>query len=144
MTTVSPSTSPWPLPISALAFRHGYGVSGWAALLAPGALAGAGVALIAGRPGVRRLAAGVAGGLLCGAVLARVADEVQWRRSAVSLRVDEPDAALDLMQAVRAEGVRAEMVRAVEPTGPNRGSFALRYRAKDDRRVRALLAEQQL
>jgi hypothetical protein len=35
------------------------------------------------------------------------------------------------------------MVRAIQPTGPARGSFALRYRAKDDRLVRAVLAEQQ-
>ena len=62
--------------------------------------------------------------------------------SAVSLEVDEPDAALDLMQAVRAEGVRADMVRADDHT-PSAPAYALRYRAKDDRRVRAVLAAQQ-
>ena len=60
----------------------------------------------------------------------------------VSCEVDEPDAALDLMQAVRAEGVRADMVRADDRTPAGVG-YAVRYRAKDDRRVRAVLAEQQ-
>ena len=144
MTTASTTNAQWPVSLSALPFRHVYGAAGWATLLAPGALAGAGAAVVTGhgRPGLLRLAIGLTGGLLAGAVLARLADEVHWRRSAVSLQVDEPDVALDLMQAVRAEGVRAEMVRAIEK-GPAGGSFALRYRAKDDRRVRAVLAEQQ-
>jgi hypothetical protein len=81
-------------------------------------------------------------------VLARVVDEVRWRTTAVSLEIDEPDTALDLMQAVRAEGVRADMVRSdmTEPTAdgvPHSPVYALRYRAKDDRRVRAVLAAQQ-
>ena len=117
---------------------------GWAAVLAPGAFAGAGLAVITagGRPGIGRLTACIAGGVLSGALFARVVDEVRWRRSAVSLEVDEPDAALDLMQAVRAEGVRADMVRAERRAGPAGGRYALRYRAKDDRRVRAVFAEQ--
>ncbi|MET0864816.1 MAG: hypothetical protein ABWZ98_10815 [Nakamurella sp.] len=145
MTTASTTNPPREFSLSAVAFRHDYPVAGWATLLAPGVLAGVAVAAVSGpsRPGLLRLAAGAAGGLLVGALLARITDEVRWRRTAVSLRVDEPDVALDLMQAVRAEGVQAEMVRAMEPAGPERGSFALRYRAKDDRRVRAVLAEQQ-
>jgi hypothetical protein len=145
MTTASTTTFPRAFPLSAVAFRHDYPVAGWVTLLTPGLLAGVSVAAAAGRtrPGLLRLAVGAVGGLLLGALLARLTDEVRWRRSNVSLQVDEPDVALDLMQAVRAEGVQAEMVRAMEPTGPARGSFALRYRAKDDRLVRAVLAEQQ-
>jgi hypothetical protein len=79
--------------------------------------------------------------------MARGIDEVVWRRSAVSLEVDEPDVALDLMQAVRAEGVHADMVRSDarggKAVGRSGGAYALRYRAKDDRRVRAVFAEQQ-
>jgi hypothetical protein len=145
MTTASTTNPLRALPLSAAAFRHVYPAASWVTMLAPGVLAGVSVAAVAGhpRPGVLRLGAGAAGGLLVGAVLARITDEWRWRRSNVSLQVDEPDAALDLMQAVRAEGVQAEMVRAIQPTGPARGSFALRYRAKDDRLVRAVLAEQQ-
>lgn len=82
---------------------------------------------------------GAAGAVLLG----RLIDEIRWRRGAVSLTVDGPDTALDLMQAVRARGVQADMVRADEnePVGRH---YALRYRAKDDRRVRAVLAEQHL
>ena len=144
MTTASTTNPPRAFPLSAAAFRHVYPAAGWATMLAPGVLAGVSVAAVGhNRPGLLRLAAGAAGGLLAGVLLARITDEVRWRRSNVSLQVDEPDAALDLMQAVRAEGVQAEMVRAIETTGPARGSFALRYRAKDDRLVRAVLAEQQ-
>ncbi len=150
---MSPDTAPTrrnhPVSASPLAFRQTrLGVVGWTALLAPGALAGAGVGLVAGRgrAHIGRLAASVAGGAACGVLIARGIDEVRWRRSAVSLSVDEPDAALDLMQAVRAEGVRADMVRADNPNsapGHSRGAYALRYRAKEDRRVRAVFAEQQ-
>ncbi|MEP6559763.1 MAG: hypothetical protein ABJD68_01640 [Nakamurella sp.] len=145
MTTASTTNPAGGFPLSAAVFRHDYPAAGWATMLSPGLLAGVAVAAVTGRtrPGALRLAAGAAAGLLAGAVLARITDEWRWRRTAVSLQVDEPDAALDLMQAVRAEGVRAEMVRAIKPTGPDRRSFALRYRAKDDRRVRAVLAEQQ-
>jgi len=132
------AVSPWPMR------RAGLGSAGWAAVLAPGVVTGAGIAIVTagGRPGLGRLAGCVAGGMLTGTLIARIVDEVRWRRSAVSLEVDEPDAALDLMQAVRAEGVRADMVRAEHRAGPAGGAYALRYRAKDDRRVRAVFAEQ--
>jgi hypothetical protein len=145
MTTASTTNPPRAFPLSAAAFRHDYPAAGWATMLAPGVLAGVSVAALAAntRPGPLRLALGAAAGLVVGALLARMTDELRWRRSNVSLQVDEPDAALDLMQAVRAEGVQAEMVRAIETAGPTGGSFALRYRAKDDRLVRAVLAEQQ-
>lgn len=128
-----------------LAFRRARrSAVGWAAVLAPGWVAGIAVAVATmanGRPGPGRVLAAAGGGALAGVLLARGLDELQWRRQPVSLEVAEPDAALDLMQAVRAEGVRADMVRAdhrkAEP------AYALRYRAKDDRRVRAVLAEQQ-
>jgi len=96
-----------------------------------------------GRPGLARTAALAAGGVFVTVLVARLVDEARRRSSAVSLEVAEPDAALDLMQAVRAEGVRAEMVRADDPQTPSGGGYALRYRAKDDRRVRAVLAAQQ-
>ena len=131
------SESPW-------AFRRArMTATGWAVLLAPGALAG-GVAVAAGRRArVVPLLVGIGAGAACSLLLARIVDEVRWRRSAVSLAVDEPDAALDLMQAVRAEGVRAEIVQADGAAGPSRRAYILRYRAKDDRRVRAVFAEQQ-
>ena len=147
MTSTPPSTrKSRPVAASPWAFRHArLGPEGWAAVVAPGALAGAGIALttVHGRAGIGRLAAGLGGGALCGLLLARAIDEVKWRRSAVSLEVDEPDAALDLMQAVRAEGVHADMVRGDDAAGPTRGSYVVRYRAKDDRLVRAVFAEQQ-
>lgn len=117
----------------------------WAALLAPGALAGATLAAVtgSGRTTIGRLAVGAGAGAAVGAVIARGMDEVQWRRRAVTLAVDEPDAALDLMQAVRAEGVQADMVRADDGRGRSGPAFGLRYRAKDDRTVRAVFAEQQ-
>lgn len=116
---------------------------GWAAVLAPGALAGIAVAVATGRgkPVAGRVLACAVGGAAASVLAARAVDEVRWRTRAVSLEVEEPDAALDLMQAVRAEGVRADMVRADHiPFTP---AYAVRYRAKDDRRVRAVLAEQQ-
>ncbi len=76
-------------------------------------------------------------------LVARAIDEIRWRRGAVSVTVDEPDTALDLMQAVRERGVRADMVRADDSRHPVGRHYAVRYRAKDDRRVRAVLAEQQ-
>jgi len=115
---------------------------GWAAVLAPGWMAGIAIAVATsnGKPGLGRVLGCAAGGAATGALVARVLDELRWRRRPVSLEVQEPDAALDLMQAVRAEGVRADMVRADHVAVP---AYALRYRAKDDRRVRAVLAEQQ-
>ena len=115
------------------------------AVFAPGAAAGAALAVTASgrRRAAGRLATGIGAGVLTGLLLTRAVDEVQWRRSAVSLRVDEPDAALDLMQAVRAEGVQADMVRANAEREPGRRHYAVRYRAKDDRRVRAVFARQQ-
>ena len=123
-------------------FRRALGVTGWAALLVPGAAAGAGVAVAggAGRPGPVRVAALSAAGAVGAVVVARVVSEVRWRRSDVSLQVTEPDEALDLLQAVRAEGVQADMVRADRLA--NAPAYALRYRAKDDRRVRQVYATQ--
>jgi hypothetical protein len=57
----------------------------------------------------------------------------------VCLELTEPDAVLDLLQEVRSQGVQADMIRA----GQTSGGYALRYRARDDRRVRAVLAAQQ-
>lgn len=130
--------------VNPLAFRRTrLNPVGWIAVLAPGWLAGIATAALTtqGRPRPGRVLAYAAGGALTGALLARGMDELQWRRLPVSLEVDEPDAALDLMQAVRAEGVRAEMVRADHVMASP--AYAVRYRAKDDRRVRAVLAEQQ-
>ncbi len=131
-------------------------------MLIPGALTGGLVAVgtVSGRrPGVLGtfgiglgIGIGIGIGSVAGVVLGRVIDEVRWRRIPVSLAVDEPDTALDLMQAVRASGVQADMVRtdngpAAEDRagdhGPGGRHYALRYRAKDDRRVRAVIAEQQ-
>lgn len=133
-----------------LSFRHGrLGPVGWAAALTPGWLAGVAVATGArrGKPDAGRLLAFAIGGAAVGVLIARGVDEVRWRTRAVTVQVEESDAALDLMQAVRAEGVRAEMVRADKTRSgriPSTPGYAVRYRAKDDRRVRAVLAEQHL
>jgi len=118
--------------------------TGWLAVLAAGAAAGLAVALTGGRDSVRpgRMVAAGAAGALAGIILVRVVDELRWRRSAVCIELTEPDAVLDLLQAVRAEGVRADMIRAGDGS-PGAGGYALRYRARDDRRVRAVLAAQQ-
>ena len=116
---------------------------GWAAVVAPGWFVGTAIAVVTGRgkPDPGRVLACAAGGAAASVLIARGLDEVRWRSRAVSLQVEEPDMALDLMQAVRAEGVRADMVRADHiPSAP---TYAIRYRAKDDRRVRAVLAAQQ-
>jgi len=119
--------------------------AGWVALFAPGLAAGLVVGLTGdsgrGRPG--RVAAAAAGGAVLGVVVARVVDEVRWRRSAVCLELAEPDAVLDLLQEVRSQGVQADMIRAEQATGGTGSGYALRYRARDDRRVRAALAAQQ-
>jgi hypothetical protein len=88
--------------------------AGWAAILAPGYLAGIAIAVATahGKPGIGRVLRWAIGGALSTALIARGIDEISWRGRPVSLEVDEPDAALDLMQAVRAEGVRADMVRS--------------------------------
>jgi hypothetical protein len=133
-----------PATPSLLAFRRAQlNPAGWAAVLAPGWLAGVAVAVTTSKdkPQVGRVLLCAAGGALGGALLARGIDEVRWRSRPVSVEVEEPDAALDLMQAVRAEGVRADMVRADHLRSAP--AYAVRYRAKDDRRVRAVLAEQQ-
>jgi hypothetical protein len=135
---------------SLLAFHNSRrGGLGWAVLLARGALLGVAAAAVSGRQkaGIGRIIAGAGAGAGSAVIVARVVDEVRWRTAAVSLEVDEPDAALDLMQAVRAEGVRADMVRSdsADPRvdgGAHGPVYALRYRAKDDRRVRAVLAAQ--
>jgi hypothetical protein len=115
--------------------------AGWAALLTPGVAAGlvAGLTSTRGRVHPGRVAVATVGGALLGVIVARVIDEVQWRRSAVCLELTEPDAVLDLLQEVRSQGVQADMIRA----GQTSGGYALRYRARDDRRVRAVLAAQQ-
>jgi hypothetical protein len=131
---------------TALGFRRmRFSPAGWVALLAPGVAAG----LVGGLTGKRRrvhpgrLAVATVGGALLGVIAARVVDEVQWRRSAVCLELSEPDAVLDLLQEVRSQGVQADMVRAEHAAGLPSGGYALRYRARDDRRVRAALAAQQ-
>ena len=140
-----PTQDARPAAPSSLAFHRTPATpTNWVAVLAPGWLAGVALAVATSRGGrstvVRVLACGT-GGAAAGLLIARAVDEVRWRRRAVELEVQEPDAALDLMQAVRAEGVQADMVRADHrPSAP---SYAVRYRAKDDRRVRAVLAEQQ-
>lgn len=129
---------------SLLAFRRAQlNPVGWAAVLAPGWLAGVAVAVATSRdkPQVGRVLICAAGGAVAGALLARGMYEFWWRSRPVTVEVQEPDAALDLMQAVRAEGVRADMVRADHI--PSTPAYAVRYRAKDDHRVRAVLAEQQ-
>ena len=129
--------------LSSLLLRTHPRPGGWVAVLAPGWLAGVAIAVTTGKgkPGVGRVLGCAFGGAATSVLIARGLDEVRWRSRAVSLEVTEPDAALDLMQAVRAEGVRADMVRADHiPSAP---AYAVRYRAKDDRRVRAVLAEQQ-
>jgi hypothetical protein len=118
---------------------------GWTSLLAPGAAAGLTVGLIGthGRLRPGPMAAATLSGALIGVILARVVDELRWRRSAVCIELAEPDAVLDLLQAVRAAGVHADMIRASRgPAGTSAG-YALRYRARDDRRVRAVLSAQQ-
>jgi hypothetical protein len=123
--------------------------AGTAAVLAPGALAGAGLGLLTspttpstGSPTrnlTRVLILGV-GGALTGLILARVADERRWRGMMTTWQLDEPDEVLDLMQAIRAAGVEAEMIRADEHAHPDLGAYALRYRARDEPRVRALMS----
>ncbi len=125
--------------------------AGTAAVLAPGALAGAGLGLLtsvrtATSPSkslTRVLILGV-GGAVTGLILARIADEQRWRGSSTSLQLDEPDEALDLMQAIRAAGVEADMIRADADARADAhadfGAYALRYRRKDEGRVRAVLA----
>ena len=123
--------------------RTGLSPSGWAAVVAPGWFVGIAIAVVTGqgKPNPGRGLVCAAGGAAASVMIARGIDEVRWRSRAVSLEVEEPDVALDLMQAVRAEGVRADMVRADHiPSAP---AYAIRYRAKDDRRVRAVLAAQQ-
>ena len=123
--------------------------AGTAAVLAPGAVAGAGLGLLTsprtsptGSPSrnlTRVLILGV-GGALTGLILARIEDERRWRGMMATWQLDEPDEVLDLMQAIRAAGVEAEMIRADEHAHPDLGGYALRYRARDEPRVRALLA----
>ena len=120
---------------------------GAAAVLAPGAAAGAGFGLLTrtapessptGRL-TRLLVLGI-GGAVTGLILARIADEQRWRNMTTSLQLDEPDEALDMMQAIRAAGVEADMIRADADAHPEVGGYALRYRHRDERRVRAVLA----
>ena len=121
--------------------------AGAAAVLAPGAAAGARLGLLTktsplGSPSgklTRVLVLGI-GGAVTGLILARIADEQRWRNMMTSLRLDEPDEALDTMQAIRAAGVQADMIRADADAHPNFGGYALRYRHRDERRVRAVLA----
>ena len=121
--------------------------AGAAVVLAPGAATGAGLALLTrtsamGSPTgklTRVLVLGI-GGAVTGLILARIADEQRWRSMTTSLQLDEPDESLDLMQAVRAAGVEADMIRADADAHPDFGAYALRYRRRDEGRVRAVLA----
>lgn len=119
--------------------------AGWVALLAPGLAAGllAGLGSGHGRVHPGRVSAATVGGALLGIAVARAVDEVRWRRSAICLELSEPDAVLDLLQEVRSQGVQADMIRAQDAAGHSGRGYALRYRARDDRRVRAALAAQQ-
>ena len=142
--TAKPTQGGRPTASSLLAFHRTHLTpANWIALLAPGWFAGVAVAAASSptRPAVGRVLACAAGGAAASLLIARGVDEIRWRTRAVSLEVQEPDDALDLMQAVRAEGVRADMVRTDRV--PSTPAYAVRYRAKDDRRVRAVLAEQQ-
>jgi|GEM_PF-1495346 hypothetical protein len=120
---------------------------GAAAVLAPGAAAGAGLGLLTRTPPTgspagrltRVLVLGI-GGAVAGLILARIADEQRWRSMTTSLQLDEPDEALDLMQEIRAAGVEADMIRADADAHPDCGAYALRYRRRDEGRVRAVLA----
>lgn len=136
-----------PVPSAPLGFRRIHlSPAGWVAVLVPGAAAGLLAGLTTGRGRVRPgpVAAATVVGALVGVLAARAVDEIRWRRSAVCLELAEPDAVLDLLQEVRARGVQADMIRAEQSThGAGRG-YALRYRARDDRRVRAALATQQV
>jgi len=127
--------------VSPLAFRRvRLSIVGWTALLTSSAATGLAAGLIGtrGRPRPGLLVAAAGAGVLAGVALARIVDELRWQRSAVCVELSEPDAVLDLLQAVRAQGVQADMIRA-----DGAGGYALRYRARDDRRVRAVLAAQQ-
>jgi uncharacterized protein YcfJ len=114
---------------------------GWSAVLVPGAILGASTGYLMGGPRRRaaRVTLGAAAGAVSGLAAARIADEIRWREMSVTIRVDEPDQALDVMQAVRAAGVQADMSRAPDPEDGGLG-YEVRYRAKDQRRVRAVLA----
>lgn len=130
--------------MSPLAFRRvRLSIVGWTALLTSSAATGlaAGLAGARGRPRPGLLVAATGVGMLAGVALARIVDEMRWRRTALCVELPEPDAVLDLLQAVRAQGVQADMIRADGP--PGAGGYALRYRARDDRRVRAVLSAQQ-
>ena len=120
---------------------------GTAAVLAPGAAAGAGLGLLTKTAPVGRLTRVLVlgiGGAVTGLILARIADEQRWRSMTTSLQLDEPDEALDLMQAIRAAGVQADMIRADADAHPDFGAYALRYRHRDERRVRAVLAARRM
>lgn len=119
--------------------------AGWSAVLVPGAVLGAAIGALVGSAARRPLRVALCGaaGAAAGLAAARVADEIRWRDTPVTLHIDEPDEALDVMQAVRAAGVRADMVRAPD-RDPDEGAlgYQVRYRARDERRVRAVLAAQ--
>ena len=116
---------------------------GWSAVLVPGALLGATTGYLMGGADHRagRVTLGAAAGAATGFAAARLADEIRWRDSSVAIHVDESDEALDVMQAVRAAGVRADMSRAADPDDGAPG-YEVRYRARDRRRVRAALGPQ--
>ncbi|WP_420123826.1 hypothetical protein, partial [Nakamurella sp.] len=127
-----------PAPAAPLGFRRlRPSAAGWVGLLAPGLAAGllAGWGRGHGRAHPGRVAAAAVGGALLGVAVARAVDELRWRRSAVCLELTEPDAVLDLLQEVRSQGVQADMIRAEHAAGRSGGGYALRYRARDDRRV---------
>jgi hypothetical protein len=129
------------------------GFARWAAVLGGGAVTGGLVAVTAisavtARRSTRTVALAVGIGAAGGVLAGRAIVAIRRRGAPVWMPVDEPDTALDLMQAVRARGVQADMIRT-DAIGADTGQppvgrhYALRYRAKDDRRVRAVLAEQQ-
>lgn len=122
-----------------------FNLAGRLAVLVPGGLLGAGIGMLSRTLGSRNprrvLVLGVAGAVT-GLLLARIADQHRWRGSVTSLQLDEPDEALDLMQAIRAAGVDADMIKVDDHAHPDLGGFVLRYHARDGRRVRAVLTAQ--
>ena len=114
------------------------------ALLVPGGAAGAGLGLFtSGSPRIGRVLVGMAAGAVAGLLIVRGVDEARRRRMAMTaLQLDEPDDALDLMQAVRAAGVDADMVRRDDLSRASGVAYLLRYHTRDEPRVQAVLAAQ--
>lgn len=114
------------------------------ALLVPGGLAGVGLGLFAsGSRSIGRVLVGIAAGAVTGLLIVRGVDEARRRRmDMTALQLEEPDDALDLMQAVRAAGVDADVVRQDDLSSESGVAYLLRYHTRDEPRVQAVLAAQ--